>query len=118
MTRLPTDEERTAGEEEQIPIQAEQAPQVDDCIPSEPGQVSDQKHRLSPDTEPKLCEPCQALLRGSRTKLLPQEYSHHEDTESFERALGLQCGICVRLWAALNRAAGMFRHRLLGRSHD
>lgn len=57
----------------------------------------------------RLCEACQAFLNGSR-KVSKDSYrddeimfTHHETAESFGSALELECGICVRLWAAFER---------------
>lgn len=65
------------------------------------------EHLESSMGTPNLCEPCRALLRGSKVSDEPWTYLHHEDAMSFERALKLACDIWVRLWAAFNRAAGM-----------
>jgi hypothetical protein len=54
-----------------------------------------------------LCDPCQRLLRGENA-LLEQDsevlsFVHHATAESFQQALALPCGICIRLRADINR---------------
>lgn len=72
--------------------------------------------RLPTVSQIKLCEPCKAFLRGDRTDYVdpdrwegrvPRPKSvHHNDVNSFQRALELPCDFCVRLHKAMKRTYG------------
>lgn len=50
--------------------------------------------------EEKLCDSCVKLLSGNRDrKFLTDDATHHNDAESFRRALQLPCYLCCFAWA-------------------
>jgi hypothetical protein len=73
--------------------------------------------RLPTPSQQTFCEPCKAFLRGDTTEcfgsekltiLSDNEYIHHIDGDSFERALELPCAICIRLYKAFQRNSGIY----------
>lgn len=52
-----------------------------------------------------FCDPCKTLLRGESkqhsTHDRIERYLHHKDADSFEKALEVQCPLCVRLWGGM-----------------
>ena len=77
----------------------------------------DTNARLPTASQTKLCEPCKAFLRGDRTdyvdpdpwegRVRQPEYVHHNDANSFRKALQLRCDFCVRLLKAFKRTYGI-----------
>ncbi|KAF2659825.1 HET-domain-containing protein [Lophiostoma macrostomum CBS 122681] len=68
----------------------------------------------------KVCDACQAFLRGSWTEIdkppniaryFPIRYKHHYTAESFQLALDLGCVVCLRLWASFRRGDISFPKR-------
>jgi hypothetical protein len=79
--------------------------------------------KLTAPTQPKLCEPCQAFLRGDRELYGDDdddptlddgcsEHVHHPTAKSFQEAIELPCDICVLAHAAFGQFQGNYVKRL------